>query len=142
MDPQHLKELKALQEENSRLKRMFADLSLDHRNLKDIIENSFKALLIRTNNCPELISKVFKDFCEEQEIEIQYIQPGKPEQNSDKERFNCTFKEDVLDVYLFESKNQVNALAYEWQIDYNTNHPHKALNGLSLWLLAYEALVS
>ncbi len=38
MDAQHLKELKALQDENSRLKRMFADLSLDHRILKDIIE--------------------------------------------------------------------------------------------------------
>ncbi|MBP3944500.1 transposase [Sphingobacteriaceae bacterium WQ 2009] len=38
MDAQHLKELKSLQEENARLKRMFADLSLDHRILKDIIE--------------------------------------------------------------------------------------------------------
>lgn len=38
MDNQQLKELKSLQEENLRLKRMFADLSLDHRILKDIIE--------------------------------------------------------------------------------------------------------
>lgn len=38
MDTQQLKELKALQEENLRLKRMYADLSLDHRILKDIIE--------------------------------------------------------------------------------------------------------
>lgn len=38
MDAQQLKELKALQEENLRLKRMYADLSLDHRILKDIIE--------------------------------------------------------------------------------------------------------
>ena len=38
MDAQHLKELKALHEENARLKRLFADLSLDHRILKDILE--------------------------------------------------------------------------------------------------------
>lgn len=44
MDAQHLKELKALQEENSRLKRMFADLSLDHRILKTLLKKSFKAL--------------------------------------------------------------------------------------------------
>lgn len=43
---------------------------------------------------------------------------------------------------VFESINQVNALAYEWQIDYNCKHPHKALNGLSPWLYAKEALVS
>lgn len=41
MDAQQLKELKALQEENMRLKRMYADLSLDHRILKDIIEKKF-----------------------------------------------------------------------------------------------------
>lgn len=38
MDAQHLKEFKALKEENDRLKKMYADLSLDHRILKDIIE--------------------------------------------------------------------------------------------------------
>jgi putative transposase len=38
MDAQQLKELKVLQDENRRLKQMFADISLDHRILKDIIE--------------------------------------------------------------------------------------------------------
>lgn len=38
MDAKQLKELKALQEENRKLKQMYADLSLDHRILKDIIE--------------------------------------------------------------------------------------------------------
>lgn len=110
--------------------------------IKDVLLHRAKPKRIRTDNGPEFISKVFKDFCEEQEIEIQYIQPGKPAQNAYIERFNRTFREDVLDAYLFESINHVNALAYEWQIDYNSNHPHKALNGLSPWLFANEALVS
>lgn len=38
MDAEQLKELKSLQQENRRLKQMYADLSLDHRILKDIIE--------------------------------------------------------------------------------------------------------
>jgi putative transposase len=38
MDVQHLKRLKELEEENRRLKHMYADLSLDHRILKDIVE--------------------------------------------------------------------------------------------------------
>lgn len=38
MEIQHLKKLKELEEENRRLKAMFADLSLDHRILKDIVE--------------------------------------------------------------------------------------------------------
>ena len=38
MDAQQLKRLKELEEENRKLKHMYADLSLDHRILKDIIE--------------------------------------------------------------------------------------------------------
>ena len=38
MEAQQLKEYKSLQKENRRLKQMYADLSLDHRILKDIIE--------------------------------------------------------------------------------------------------------
>lgn len=38
MDVQQLRRLKELEEENRRLKAMYADLSLDHRILKDIVE--------------------------------------------------------------------------------------------------------
>jgi len=92
--------------------------------IKEVFLHRAKPQRVRTDNGREFISKVFKDFCEIQGIEIQYIQPGKPAQNANIERFNRTFREDVLDAYLFESIIHVNALAYEWQIDYNSNHPH------------------
>ena len=38
MDASDLKRMKALEEENRRLKQMYADLSLDHKILKDIVE--------------------------------------------------------------------------------------------------------
>lgn len=38
MDASALKRLKELEEENRRLKQMYADLSLEHRVLKDIVE--------------------------------------------------------------------------------------------------------
>ncbi|PJE79340.1 hypothetical protein CI610_01692 [invertebrate metagenome] len=38
MDASDIKRLKDLEEENRRLKQMFADLSLDHRILKDVVE--------------------------------------------------------------------------------------------------------
>lgn len=38
MEASHLKRLKELEDENRKLKAMYADLSLDHRVLKDIIE--------------------------------------------------------------------------------------------------------
>nr|WP_128546249.1 transposase [Larkinella soli] len=38
MESSHLKELKALQDENRRLKQMYAELSLDYKLAKEIIE--------------------------------------------------------------------------------------------------------
>jgi putative transposase len=38
MEASDIKRLKALEEENRRLKQMYADLSLDHKILKDVVE--------------------------------------------------------------------------------------------------------
>ena len=40
MEASDLKRLKELEEENRRLKQMYADLSLDHEILKDIVERN------------------------------------------------------------------------------------------------------
>lgn len=44
MEASDVKRLKDLEEENSRLKRMFAELSLDHAILKDVISKKAGAL--------------------------------------------------------------------------------------------------
>ena len=41
MDASQLKRLKELEKKNRRLKRMYADLSLDNELLKDILEKKF-----------------------------------------------------------------------------------------------------
>jgi putative transposase len=99
------------------------------RSLKQLIQERGKPKMIRTDNGPVFISKTFVRFCNKNEIKLHYIQPGKPAQNAYVERFNRTFREDVLDAYLFETIEQINLKAYEWQIDYNANHPLKALKG-------------
>ncbi len=43
MDVSQLRELKALQEENRRLKQMYADLALDNKILRDVIEQNSRA---------------------------------------------------------------------------------------------------
>ena len=75
--------------------------------MERLIEFNGKPDTIRVDNGSEFIAKVFKQWCSRNQIEIRYIQPGKPMQNAYVERFNRTFREDVLDAYIFEDINQV-----------------------------------
>lgn len=82
---------------------------------------------IRCDNGPEIVSQAFMDWCEEQGIELRYIQPGKPNQNAYVERFNRTYREEVLDAYLFEDLHQVREITYSWLREYNDERPHDSL---------------
>lgn len=83
--------------------------------------------MIRNDNGPEFISKHFKKWAQKNKILLHHIQPGKPAQNAYIERFNRTYREDVLDMNLFGSVTEVNIITKEWINFYNTKRPHEAL---------------
>jgi putative transposase len=112
-----------------------ADTSLPAKRVVRVIERVIwergKPESIRVDNGPEFISHTLEVFCKDQGIHLQFIKPGKPMQNGYIERLNRTYREDILDAYLFNSLKQVRELSDEWTKDYNAFHPHKSLNRLS-----------
>ncbi|MFK8056263.1 MAG: IS3 family transposase [Saprospiraceae bacterium] len=82
---------------------------------------------IRVDNGPEYISKDLAAYCKKREIELDFIEPGKPQQNAYVERFNRTFREDVLDANWLMSLRHAQQLTDEWRDDYNNYHPHGSL---------------
>lgn len=112
------------------------------RELNKLIEWRGKPEKIRSDNGPEFIAGVIGEWCCDNEIEWVYIQPGKPTQNSLVERFNRTFREDVLDSYMFDSLSQARKYANAWAWMYNNERPHSSLGYLTPveFLLKYGKL--
>lgn len=101
------------------------------RILDRIINERGKPKTIRTDNGPEFTSKDLELWCKDNEINIQFIQPGKPMQNGYIERFNRLYREAILDAYLFFDLSEVRTLTQEWMEEYNFKRPHESLNNLT-----------
>jgi len=98
------------------------------RVLESIIANKGKPTNLRCDNGPEFISHKLRDWCEQNQITLQYIQPGEPTQNAFIERNNGSLRRELLDAYLFTTLKEIRTMAKQWQLDYNESRPHKALN--------------
>ena len=97
------------------------------RVLEDLVALHGRPTAFRVDNGPELTAEAFAEWCREREIEIRYIQPGKPDQNAYIERFNRSYRQDVLDAYVFSSLEEIRRVTEEWIEDYNTARPHDSL---------------
>ncbi|OCG29352.1 hypothetical protein A9G34_05115 [Gilliamella sp. Choc4-2] len=107
------------------------DLIRITRYLDKLAEYHGYPLKIRVDNGPEFTGKTFIDWAKSHDITIDYIQPSSPYQNWYIERFNRTYRTEVLDLYLFNNLAQTRRITEEWLTIYNTERPHEALNNMT-----------
>lgn len=94
------------------------------RVLDRIAANRGYPVMLRMDNGPEFISLALV-------VKLEFIQPGKPTQNAFIERFNRTYRTEILDFYLFRTLNEVREITERWVSEYNCERPHESLNNMT-----------
>ena len=100
------------------------------RTLDRLVQWRGKPDATRVDNGPEYLSQVLIAWCQEQGVTLHSIQPGKPNQNAYIERFNRTFRHEVLDAYVFSSLREVREITRHWITAYNEDRPHHSLGSI------------
>ncbi|ELJ4789403.1 transposase, partial [Salmonella enterica] len=71
------------------------------------------------------------EWAEQHAVKLEFIQPGKPTQNAFIERFNRTYRTEILDFYLFRTLNEAREITERWVSEYNCERPHESLNNMT-----------
>jgi putative transposase len=134
-DGRKFRVLNIIDDYNREALAMVADISLTSLRLTMVLDELIKEYgkpeQIRTDNGPEFISQTLANWCNKNNIEHKFIQPGKPMQNAFIERFNGSVRRELLDAYIFNSLTEIRLMLNEWMLHYNTERPHDSLNDLT-----------
>lgn len=86
---------------------------------------------LRVDNGPELTSVRLADWADDNDVELEFTEPGRPMQNGFVERFNRTYRTEVLDLYIFKRLKEVQEITDNWVAEYNEERPHESLGNLT-----------
>lgn len=83
------------------------------------------------DNGPEFTSRALDAWAYQNKVNLAFIAPGKPTQNSFAESFNGKFRDECLNQHWFMSLNDARRKIEDWRADYNYVRPHSSLGNRS-----------
>lgn len=86
---------------------------------------------LRFDNGPEFSSRAMLLWGAQRNINLHFIDPGKPTQNGHIESFNGKARDEFLNLHCFLTIDQARDAAEQWRVDYNEVRPHSSLGNLT-----------
>lgn len=106
---------------STRVVRVFEQLA-NHRNLP---------ATLKSDNGSEFTSELMLKWSAERNVELHFIEPGRPMQNGSVESFNGRLRDELLNEHAFPTIFHARSSIEHWRIDYNEQRPHTRLDGLT-----------
>ena len=82
---------------------------------------------IRSDNGPEFIAKLLREWLTRLQVQTLYIEPGSPWENGYIESFNGKLRDELLNMEIFDTLDEAQVLIERWRVEYNTRRPHSLL---------------
>lgn len=109
------------------------------RFLSSLIETRGKPRSMVCDNGTEFTSKAMFFWSKENQVALDFIQPGKPTQNAFVESLNGKFRNECLNQHWFRSIEEAEYEINKWRHHYNHVRPHSSLNYLPPVVFARQA---
>ena len=90
------------------------------------VERGGPPAFVRFDNGPEFVANAIADWCRFNHVDAVFIDPGSPWQNGWIESFNGRLRDELLNLWHFDSLLEAQVLIEDWRCDYNENRPHTA----------------
>jgi putative transposase len=82
---------------------------------------------ITTDNGSEFVGKALDSWAVQQRVQLDFIRPGRPVENSYVESFHGRLRDECLNAEIFFSLADAQSKLNRWREDYNHRRPHSAL---------------
>jgi len=87
------------------------------------VERGGPPAFVRFDNGPEFVAYAIADWCRFNHVDAMFIDPGSPWQNAWIESFNGRLRDELLNLWHFDSLLEAQVLIEDWRTDYNENRP-------------------
>lgn len=101
------------------------------RVLTRLTEQHGRPRRIVTDNGPEFTGRAVDQWAHANGVELVFIRPGKPVENSIIESFNGRVRDECLNLHWFTTLGDARRTIELWRHDFNHVRPHSALAGLA-----------